>query len=109
MTTSQVLRASLETVPISTIFPSAIRMESPFVMGFLHSPLTIVPRLTIAVFMASSVSNQPVFSLNVLELESTYARIPPPGFTQTNDNSHRVRQWRIVERDGHAVVMGAHI
>src|SRR5213593_1796039 len=32
----------------------SIRIESPVVMGFLHSPFTIVPRLTIAVVIPAS-------------------------------------------------------
>src|SRR5438132_10556160 len=54
MTTSHDFSASPETLPTSTIFPWSIRIESPLVVGFFHSPLTIVPRLTIAVFISAS-------------------------------------------------------
>src|SRR5438094_5392262 len=130
MTTSQDFSASPETLPTSTIFPWSIRIESPLVMGFLHSPLTIVPKLTIAVFISALPScrteisedppspsarrrahnlHQAIFPLDVLKLQSTDARIQPSAICDTKHDGDLVGQWRILQRDGHAVITGADV
>src|SRR6266568_5242545 len=54
-------------------------------------------------------SNQSVFSLSVLELESAHPRIQTSAVSYTNNDGDLIRQRRIVERDGYAVVMRAHV
>src|SRR4051794_16808347 len=54
ITTSQAASCAALAVPTEVILPSAIRMASPAAVGLRQSPVTMVPRLTIAVFMGVS-------------------------------------------------------
>src|SRR2546422_2161455 len=56
-----------------------------------------------------SLSTQPVFSFDVFELQSTDSGIQSPAVGHANNDGDLIRQWRIVERDGHAVIMRSHI
>src|SRR5437667_12913529 len=97
-------------------------------MGFLHSPLTIVPRLTIAVFISALPScrteisedapsprgrgiahnsHQAISPLDVLKLQSTDARIQPSAICDTNNDRDLVGQRRILEHDCPTAVIGA--
>src|SRR5205809_8080513 len=53
--------------------------------------------------------HQAIFPLDVLKLQSTDARIQPSAICDTNNDGDLVGQWRILERDGHAVIMGADV
>jgi len=55
ITTSQADSCVAFAVPTDVILPSSMRIVSPAVVGLRQSPVTMVPRLTIAVFMAASV------------------------------------------------------
>src|SRR5262245_21486093 len=107
ITTSQPATASADSVPISTILPSLIRMPSPVANGWARSPVTIVPMLTIAVRMEGSVwLVQPVLANDGVGGQASNARVEAAAIGKADDQRDFVGGRR-VRRQCHrdAVVM----
>src|SRR5437762_12090242 len=126
ITTSQLSTSCAESVPTFPIFPSAIRMESPLARGSLQSPVTIVARFTIAVFMsflrtrafieaaryracAPRELHQAILTLDVFKFQSTHPRVQSAAIRETDNDDDFVRLRCVRQGDGHPVVMPADV
>src|SRR5689334_11307198 len=109
ITTSHAETWAAVAVPTWSILPALITIESPAATGSRQSPERIAPRFTIAVFIEVANSDQSVLSLQVLEPQSTDARVDAPAIGSAENHRDLVGQRGIGQHNGHPVVVGANI